>query len=188
MSPPVQEPCYRSFWKITSTREVPELGPGPRRGVLPRRELEARLDVWATEQELDPDAATRLRASALLYHDHHDAAHDIVQDLNDVEGALIHGILHRREPDYWNAKYWLRRAEAHPIYVALGRRLPQLVLNAEQQALAKQLTLPGAFEPLAFVDLCEETERRPALDPSVVWLRQVQHAEFEELVRFLVED
>ncbi len=175
-----------AFWKWAATPEVPELGAGPRRHVLPRRDVEARTDLFATEHELSPDAALRLKATALLYHDHHDAAHDIVQDLADVEAAIIHAILHRREPDYWNAKYWFRRFDAHPVYLALGRRLPALARNPEQTELVRQLTLPGAFEPFAFVDLCESVERNPALHPTVLWLREVQHAEFEELVNYLV--
>jgi len=182
MSLPKPASRTTDFWKITATPEIPELGPGPRRSVLPRRELETKIGSFCAENELDPSAALRLRATALLYHDHQDAAHDIIQDLGDVEAAIIHAMLHRREPDYWNAKYWVRRFDAHPIYLSLGRRLPSLARTPEQTELVRKLTLPGAFEPLAFIDLCEANERKPALDPTVIWLREVQHAEFEELV------
>lgn len=186
MSLPKPDPIDAAFWRFTATREVPELGPGPRRSVLSRRELEARFDLFAGDAELDPDTALRLRATALLYHDHHDPAHDIVQDLGDVEAAIIHAILHRREPDYWNARYWFRRFDAHPVYLALGRRVKGLARSPEQTELANALTLPGAFDPFAFVDWCEAVERKPGLDPAVLWLREVQHAEFEELVRHLL--
>jgi hypothetical protein len=183
-SPPANRSA--AFWNFAATREWPELGPGPRDGVMSRRDLETRLDRFAQEQELTPEAALRLRAAALLYHDHHDPAHDLVQDLEDIEGALIHALLHRREPDYWNAKYWFRRFETHPVYFALGRRMPALARNPEQQQFARTLTLPGAFDPFAFVDLCEMAERRSISDSTVLWLREVQHAEFQELVHHLV--
>lgn len=174
-----------AFWKLAATAEPPELGPGPRPGVLDRRDLESRLTQLASAHPVPPEIQLRLRATALLYHDHHDAAHDLVQDLADRDGALIHAILHRREPDYWNAKYWFRRIEVHPVYLALGRRLPGLPAPPEGRPLVRELTLPGAFDPFAFVDLCEREERSPAGTPLVRWLRGVQQAEFEELVNHL---
>ena len=39
-----------------------------------------------------------------------DAAHEIVQGLDDVTAARIHAYLHRKEGDEWNARYWHRRA------------------------------------------------------------------------------
>lgn len=175
-----------AFWKFAATAEVPDLGPGPRSEVLNRRDLESKFDQFAATHHLPEDTALRLRAVAFLYHDHHDPAHDLVQDLSDGDGALIHAVLHRREPDYWNAKYWFRQADMHPVYLALGRRIVSPTPDPDRQALARKLTLPGAFDPFAFVDLCEQMERQTAQDPTVRWLRQVQHSEFEELVNHLV--
>ena len=180
-------PPVNAFWQAVATPELPELGQGPRPQVLEPKLLESKLAlVFADAGVTEADRIIRLRAAALLYHDHHDAAHDLVQDLTDHDGALIHGILHRREPDYWNAKYWFRRFVAHPAHVALGRRLPSLGTPPACAPLAKEITRPGAFDPFAFVDLVEAAARRPALDPGVLWLRQVQHAEFEELVAYLL--
>jgi len=184
-APPVMASWNDAFWKLAATAERPELGPGPRTGVLDRPDLESRLAQLASAQPLPSEIGLRLRATALLYHDHHDAAHDLVQDLSDRDGALIHAILHRREPDYWNAKYWFRRIDVHPVYLALGRRLATLPAPPNGEPLVRDLTLPGAFDPFAFVDLCEQVERSPAEAPIVRWLREVQQAEFEELVTHL---
>ena len=35
-----------------------------------------------------------------------DRAHEIVQSATSGSPAYIHGIVHRLEGDYWNAKYW----------------------------------------------------------------------------------
>lgn len=174
------------FWKFAATPDVPELGPGPRRVVLDLHPLENRVDQFAAAHDLGPETALRLRAVACLYHDHHDPAHDLVQDLSDRDGALIHAIVHRREPDYWNARYWFRQVDVHPVYLALGRRIPSMTPTPDQEVLARKLTLPGAFDPFAFVDLTEQYERHAAEDPTVLWLRRVQHAEFEELVVHLL--
>jgi len=186
MSSPQHKSKSVAFWSIVATQEIPELGPGPRRSLLSQRDLEARMAAFAREQELEGKTSDLLLASALLYHDHHDPAHDIVQDLKDVEAAIIHAILHRREPDYWNSKYWFRRFDTHPMYLSLGRRVAQWGQDPWQKEFARKLTLPGAFDSFAFVDLCEAYARKSASDPEVLWLRSVQHAEFEELVLALV--
>jgi hypothetical protein len=59
-----------------------------------------------------PDAlpSNHLRA---LWHDLHgdwDAAHRIVQQMEDVPAMWIHAYLHRKEPDLANARYWYRNA------------------------------------------------------------------------------
>ncbi|MBL9173988.1 MAG: hypothetical protein JNL10_10680 [Verrucomicrobiales bacterium] len=174
------------FWKWAATPELPYLGPGPRPGVMDVRELATRVDRFAAGKGMSSEGGVRLRAAALLYHDHHDPAHDIVQDLSDADGALIHAILHRREPDYWNAKYWFRRVDMHPVYLSLGRRVRDLPAAPGDEALARRLTLPGAFDPFALVDACEQEERSGDSAPTVLWLRRIQHAEFEELVAHLL--
>lgn len=40
-----------------------------------------------------------------------DAAHRIVQDLDDETAAWIHAVLHKIEGDIGNSQYWYRRAQ-----------------------------------------------------------------------------
>ena len=174
------------LWTCIATPEPPELGQGPRVLVKPLALLQEDLSLFFGKHPLEAGRAHRLRALALLYHDHHDEAHDLVQDLSDTDGALIHGILHRREPDYWNAKYWFRRFVAHPAHLALGKRLHLLAKTPAELESAATLTLPGAFDPFEFVDACESVAKVPATHPSTTWLRRVQQAEFEDLVNHLL--
>ncbi len=184
--PEMKNPTAELFWKVVGTPGFPELGQGPRPGVTALKRLQGQLDEVLAGSGTGEEDRALLRAVAFLYHDHHDAAHDIVQDLSDADGSLLHGILHRREPDYWNAKYWFRRFVAHPAHIALGRRIPSLVTGTTGAAVAKEITRPGAFDPFAFVDAVEAAARRPADDPESLWLRAVQHAEFEEIVAHLL--
>jgi hypothetical protein len=59
-------------------------------------------------------------AGLWLYRDFLDEAHRISQALHSREGSYWHGIMHRREGDFANAKYWFRRAGPHPIHEALN--------------------------------------------------------------------
>ncbi|MFZ1679103.1 MAG: hypothetical protein WBP41_06670 [Saprospiraceae bacterium] len=36
-------------------------------------------------------------------------SHNIAQEIDTKEGAMIHAYLHRKEGDLWNADYWYRR-------------------------------------------------------------------------------
>lgn len=174
------------LWSRLATPEPPELGQGPRSRVKPLAVLQEDLSLFFRDQSIESGRAHRLRAVALLYHDHHDEAHDLVQDLSDADGALIHGILHRREPDYWNAKYWFRRFVAHPAHLALGKRLRSLATTPVELESVAALTLPGAFDPFGFVDACEAAAKTPPSHPTVTWLRRVQQAEFEDLINHLL--
>lgn len=55
-----------------------------------------------------------LAAGIWLYVDDLDRSHRISQSLSDATGAFWHGIMHRREGDFANAKYWFRQAGSHP--------------------------------------------------------------------------
>ncbi|WP_146394442.1 hypothetical protein [Planctomycetes bacterium CA13] len=44
-----------------------------------------------------------------------DRSHSLSQDLHSAEGSFWHGIMHRREGDFGNAKYWFRRVGEHPV-------------------------------------------------------------------------
>jgi hypothetical protein len=185
--PTVAEPLrINGFWKLVQTSGYPGLDQGPRLGVSAVAGLEAALRGYCQKVGLEGDPADTLVAVGLLYHDHQDQAHDLVQDQTGIEGALVHAILHRREPDYWNAKYWFRRVGDHPMYRRLAVRAAGLAESPAGQELARRLTLSGTLDASAFVDACESVARRPASDPEVQYLQRLQHAEFEELVAHLL--
>src|SRR5439155_4537203 len=99
--------------KLLATPEPPDLGPGPRPGVETEGHLNRKLDEALRQTKLSIARQQLIRALVLLWHDHLDAAHVIAQEIESADGAFIHGIMHRREPDYGNAKYWFRRVGEH---------------------------------------------------------------------------
>jgi hypothetical protein len=87
------------------------------------------------------DFAKACLSGVWLLHDFLDEAHALSQDIDTAEGSWWHGIVHRREPDYGNSKYWFRRVGRHPAFATLNERLTAHGLPA--------------WDAMAFVDQCQ---------------------------------
>lgn len=66
-----------------------------------------------------------------------DRSHTISQGIGSAEGSFWHGIMHRREGDFNNSKYWFRKVGRHPV-------LDQIA----------DLTAGVYADPFDFVDQC----------------------------------
>jgi hypothetical protein len=53
-----------------------------------------------------------------LYVDDLERSHTLSQGLEDETGSYWHGIMHRREGDFGNSHYWMRRCARHPLRLA----------------------------------------------------------------------
>ncbi len=177
-----------SFRKFLDTGGLPELGPGPRPEVLTHDQLEPPLDRLLAQSSLTSTDRDLVRALILLWHDRLDAAHTIAQGIDNPDGSFIHAIVHRREPDYGNSKYWFRRTGGHPAYPSLADRAAKLLESRKAGSLRNELIPHGQWEPFAFVDLCESAARRPASDPQTQLLREIQSLEFRVLLSHLLHE
>src|SRR4051812_26824411 len=63
----------------------------------------------------NPDMAACCLAGVWLLHDFWDESHNISQRIDTPEGSYWHAIMHRREGDFSNAKYWYGRVAGHPV-------------------------------------------------------------------------
>lgn len=115
---------------------------------------------------------SRLATLAGLYqwHDQLEASHAGAQQLEGIgdppDGDYWHAIMHRREPDYGNAKYWFRHVGKHPVMQLLagdlGRyaELHSVVHDAEVRPWVPRLTPHGQWDAIAFVDCCQQAARQ----------------------------
>ncbi len=126
--------------------------------------------------------AVALQAGILLWHDAMDDSHECAQSIEGKgkhhAGDYWHAILHRREPDYPNAKYWFRHAGAHPNFPDLGRRAEPLIAAVPEW---RDRLLPNGWDPLAFVDFCEQA----ATSRNTSWIATAEQIQELEMLLLL---
>jgi hypothetical protein len=137
---------------LLAESELMPLGPGcPRLAVQPR---------------LEALSVTKICMAGLwLYFNFLDQSHIISQNIHTPEGSFWHAIMHRREPDAWNSKYWWQRVREHPVLDQLRYWAP---------TIGYQFTTP-----VEFVDFCERVRDTGSSDE--VLAQQVQLLEWQLL-------
>jgi hypothetical protein len=174
------------FEQLLIAGGMPELGPGPRTNVLPQAALDETLHQLLAQSNLPSNNQDLIRALILLWHDRLDAAHAIAQSVENLSGSFLHGIVHRREPDYSNAKYWFRRVGDHPCFPEIARRTTGLLKTKDARDWGIKLIISGKWDALVFIDLCAGASNQPAANPQVAVLREIQGIESEVLLDHLV--
>ena len=110
---------------------------------------------------VDRDMAACLLAGLWLWHDGLDASHEICQAVETPTGSLWHAIVHRREGDFGNAKYWYARVGRHPIFDSLGEQARGTVAHADADKALLKLSM-GPWNGAAFVDLVQQVHESPS--------------------------
>ena len=169
--------------KLIATAEPPHLGPQTRLPTESIPVLNQKLNPLL--RSLPSETQQAVRSAALLWHDHLDASHTLSQHLDGANGSFLHGIMHRREPDYGNAKYWFRRVGQHPAYPELAQRVAAVLKSKAEGELERQLIPRGEWDAFGFVDACEDAVNRPVTDSRNQLLRSIQAAEFEVLLEHI---
>ncbi|ORY32166.1 hypothetical protein BCR39DRAFT_524435 [Naematelia encephala] len=146
---------FKSFSTITMTtidsvqsklfaRPLPPLEPGK--------------TVWdpaLTSQISDLKAHQFVKAALHLANDDIKRCHDVTEkNQGDPTADVLHAVLHRREGDYWNSKYWISNVSSHPLF-------------------------PSTSSAKKFVDSCESV--KPGSDEEKR-LRETQWEELKRIV------
>jgi hypothetical protein len=165
---------------ILEPRRLNELGPGK-----PNEALRPGLREFSLEKSLiaegvcDWDMAAACWAGLWLYHDFLDESHEISQTIKSTTGSYWHGLMHRREPDFDNARYWFHRVGVHEIFPRVHARARELASTAERDPSTDFLFEQSTWDAFKFVDLCQACVINRS--PCDLLCRQIQQAEWEFL-------
>jgi hypothetical protein len=131
------------------------------RGELERLSIET---AFAHATVNDRDMASCCISGVWLLHDFLDESHTVSQSIETPSGSYWHAIMHRREGDFSNSKYWLRRVGGHPVIELISQRIG------------------SPYDPFAFVDCCEGAIHGKSADREACL--DTQQSEWELLFDF----
>ena len=146
------------------------MGSRPNTRHLPLRPALAALTVeslFVGKKIADESAARCCLAGLWLLHNFLDESHAVSQEIETASGSYWHGLMHRREPDYENAKYWFRRVGRHPIFEPLALAARKLAGGSKGQPSTpvEFLLKQDSWNPDRFIDLCEALAQKRPADP-----------------------
>ncbi len=146
------------------TDRLADLGPGtPNLAVKPL--LASLTPADAAPGYKDADMARAALAGLWLLHDFLDESHTLSQEIDTPTGSFWHAVMHRREPDPGNSKYWWRRVGPHPVLKMLAEQAPVLGYNFTN--------------PFDFVGFCERARGTGSADEALA--KRVQLLEWKLL-------
>jgi hypothetical protein len=156
------------------------LGPGESTKPVPPNLAAFEVEkAFAPHRVRDRQMADACQAGLWLLHNHLERSHEISQRIETPTGSYWHGLMHRREPDPDNAKYWFRRLGDHPVFPLLREAAEQLVAQNESPAETRFLVKQSAWDPFAFIDLCAACLARRSSASRLC--EQIQQREWELL-------
>jgi hypothetical protein len=170
--------------QILGSESLPDLGPVARADALSVPEIEKQINELGSK--ISGTKLRLLKAALLLWNDHLDESHTIAQEIENADGSMLHAIMHRREPDYFNSKYWWRRVGHHLSFERLGKEAGKILDEHKEADLKAKLLPRGNWDPFAFVDAVEQALAKKDLQRSET-LKEIQKAEMEAFLRNLQE-
>ena len=129
-----------------------------------------------------------IKSGLLLWNDALDESHNISQGLENQTGSYWHGIMHRREPDYSNSKYWFGRVGTHPIFPELRERALELFEETQNPSdaladIGQTIAAQENWDAYQFIDWCQAAEGSSDSDVTR-FLQQVQAEEIKLLLAY----
>jgi hypothetical protein len=131
--------------------------------------------LFGKEIIVNKTAARLCVAGLWLLYDHLEECHNIAQSIETPDGSYWHAVMHRREGDFSNSKYWYRRLGEHEIFAELVKQSGEIT---EQNKQLQTVVEDGKWNPFAFVDLCEKASQRGT---NIETCRELQQLEWRLL-------
>jgi hypothetical protein len=125
-------------------------------------------------------------AGLWLFLDELDASHRLSQEIVSTTGSFWHAVMHRREGDFSNSKYWYNRCANHHVLRLMGAVAGSLAgETTHDRAVARALS--EGWNPAGFVDLVAAVHDKPG-DPRHSIAVKLQRAEWAGLFDYCIHE
>ncbi|MDF2962240.1 MAG: hypothetical protein K0S39_3975 [Paenibacillus sp.] len=139
--------------------------------------------------------ALAVKAGLHLLNESLDKSHELSQDIHHATGSYWHGIMHRMEGDYSNAKYWFRQVGTHTVFTSLFKQAKNVYLQAEADSIQsaalkgqlERLTAGSAWDPYLFVDIVQQQVQVAQEEQAEKLLLKIQQIEMKLLLQYSLE-
>jgi NADH:ubiquinone oxidoreductase subunit F (NADH-binding) len=109
---------------------------------------------------ISAEDADAVMAGLWLRHDWLNESHKISRRIDNATGSFWHAIMHRREGDFSNSKYWYHKAGEYPLFKTLAVRASEVINPFPADKSVFRIT-NGVWNSAAFVDLVEQVHDQP---------------------------
>jgi hypothetical protein len=177
--------------RLRARDPLPPLAPGAEwDGALSRAINDTSIEkIFAGVPHFEEAMALAVKSGLLLWNDALEPSHVLSQAVTTTTGSYWHGIMHRREPDFGNSKYWFHRVGKHPVFTLVMEEAAAFLKTLQGEYAEGWLSEIQAkgWDPFQFVDRCELAVRGKEPKEVVTVLERVQVIEIETLLAWTAQ-
>jgi hypothetical protein len=132
------------------------------------------------EKVVDAEMGRAVVGALWLWHDFLDESHTISQAMENPTGSYWHAIMHRREGDFGNSKYWYRQVGKHPAMNTISARADAVLRDLPADKSLFKLVANG-WDSFVLVDIAQAVHENPG-DPRAATMVSLQKLEWRALL------
>lgn len=132
------------------------------------------------------DAECAVKSALHLWNDNLTRSHELSQEIKSATGSYLHGVMHRREPDYGNSKYWFHKVGVHAAFPAVRSAALELLGNVsgpskDLQSIREAIEGSSEWDGFRMVDWCQASDRGRMPADVTAFLEALQFREIAAL-------
>lgn len=132
--------------------------------LAPKGALDPELSAAIAGLAPASDEERAVQSALHLWNDELAVSHTLAQEIKSPTGSYLHGVMHRREPDYENSKYWFNQVGRHPVFEDVLAAARELAPSCRDAAVRKAVEGSKEWDPFRMVDWCQAGEPREFLE------------------------
>lgn len=172
--------------RLINIASIPRLDSKARDGCLDVSIIDETVGNLVKQKILPDWSIKQMRCLLSLWHDKLEIAHQLCQNESDIEYCYFHAMMHRREYDFYNARYWFRRVDpTFDTCYRIAEAVSKYLDRRNETRLRNLLIEEDRWNAIIFNEECRKASKLPETDPVISVLMGVQAIEFACWFKFL---